>query len=203
MFRIILALSVISILFVSPFASTAQVNTSNDSDLFALPKKDLSAEIAAAKVEADRAKASRIAAEGRADAAEGRADAAEGRADAAREERIAAETAAKSLEDLANRNVDKPSEDASDLFALPTEKKLSLGDAMATADERLAGAKADRIAAEGRVEAAEGRVEAAEGRVEAAEGRVEAAEGRVEAAEAEATAIDRIIEGIDSLGSKK
>ena len=75
-----------------------------------------------------------------------------------------------------------PSEDASDLFALPTEKKLSLGDAMATADERLAGAKADRIAAEGRVEAAE---------------------GRVEAAEAEATAIDRIIEGIDSLGSKK
>ena len=93
MFRIILALSVISILFVSPFASTAQVNTSNDSDLFALPKKDLSAEIAAAKVEADRAEA-------RADAAEGRADAAEGRADALEEQVDAAKDAVQILKDL-------------------------------------------------------------------------------------------------------
>ena len=162
MFRKILTLSVIAILFASPVSSLAQVNTSDDSDLFALPKDVPSFEELASSVdeEAKQARADRIAAEGRADAAEARADAARAKADAA-------EHAADILEVLANRNTHKPNDD-SDLFALPTET-LSFDELAASVAKEAAEARTDRIAAEGRVEAAEGRVEAAKAIADATE----------------------------------
>jgi len=66
-----------------------------------------------------------------------------------------------------------PNEDASDLFALPKTNKPSLANAMATADDRAAEARAARVAAEGRADAAEGRADAVEEQVNAAKDAVQ------------------------------
>ena len=105
--------------------------SSDDSDLFALPKtpkRDIKANIAAAKKEADAARTSRIAAEKRADAAEKRAD--------------AAQEAAEILTKLAN-----PQDNDSDLFALPKTPRRDIKADIAAAKKEADAVKKEAEAA--------------------------------------------------------